>query len=169
MFFLITHTFIHKHYPSFCTQFMIGCACYLLSFFIIKDIIITSSIEEYKYYLFLIIIIDAAFLIYQSKHLKPNHTDNPPDIPDKSSSIKNESNTSEENDYKITHEFNISDQSKPSMFSSEFAPPVFAPPVFAPSESTPSGLNRELYGAETSQIMINSSMTISENKSTDAK
>ena len=68
MFFSITSILIGKYYPSLITQFIIGCSCYILSFFIIKDVISNDCLDEYKYYILSLIIVDISFLVYNVKY-----------------------------------------------------------------------------------------------------
>ncbi len=132
MFFLITHLLIGKYYPSVITQFIIGCTCYILIFFIIKDIINSDCIKQYKYYALSLIAVDASFIVYKTKcqmdSTKPiqpyqsvqleNKTENTStDL--KTGSIHSVTLSSELNDFRITHDLSLSDGdiNNNSMFS----------------------------------------------------
>ena len=131
MFFLITHVLMNKYYPSLITQFIIGCTFYILTFFIIKDIIDADSIEQYKYYALSLIAIDASFIIYKAK-CQPDSTKpiQPQQIIEPKNKIENISTdlktgtlqsvslSSEINDYRITHDLSLSESGNDnSMFS----------------------------------------------------
>ena len=131
MFFLITHILIGKYYPSLVTQFIIGCTCYILSFFIIKDIIDEESFNECKYYVLSLIIADVIFIVYKTKSrinisaIKqfPNHIVKENKVENFTTDLKTGSThsvtlSSEINDFKITHDLSITDPNdENSMFS----------------------------------------------------
>jgi hypothetical protein len=114
---------IYKYYPSMLTQFIIGCTCYVISFFIIKDIISLSIYEKYKYHIMALLMIDTSFLLY--KHVYPkknskifgnnaNVITSPTRISEVTSDIKTTSQqsisfVSEIDDFKITHDISSSD------------------------------------------------------------
>lgn len=68
MFFLLTHILIGKYYPNLITQFIIGCICYIVAYFLIRDTVSEEMYEQYKYYGFALVGIDTAFLIYKGKN-----------------------------------------------------------------------------------------------------
>lgn len=68
MFFIITNIIIGKCYPNIMTQVIIGTICYVISFFILKDIIPPTIIENYKYWIYVLIFIDVCFLAYLYKY-----------------------------------------------------------------------------------------------------
>ena len=72
MFFLTTQVLIGKYYQNVFTQFIIGCTFYMLTFLIIKDIISNNSFNEHKYYILILIIIDASYMIYKIKSYRDN-------------------------------------------------------------------------------------------------
>lgn len=106
MFFLITHVSIGKFCPNMLTQFIIGFLCYVISFFIGKDLLGTDFVEKYKYYIFLLIIIDGIFIIYE-KNKKNVFV----------KKIPIHQNKLESDDYKITHELSLT-ESENTIFSS---------------------------------------------------
>ena len=131
MFFLIAHVLIGKYYPSLITQFIIGCTFYILTFFIIKDIIDADSIEQYKYYALSLIAIDASFIIYKSRCqtdttktvqpqqiIEPNNKIENITTDLKTGTLQSISLSSEINDYRITHDLSLSESGNDnSMFS----------------------------------------------------
>ena len=131
----MTNITVGKYYPSLFTQFIIGCILYIFSFFMITDIISSDSYQKYKYYIFILIIVDAAFLIYLAKYYKTTinnsntenktdqaivqentTTDNTSQKPN-SNSLYSPSLSSEINDIKITHDISSSDLDNYNLFS----------------------------------------------------
>lgn len=118
-----------KYYANLLTQFIIGCSCYILAFFIIKDIIGGTCFDEYKYYIMLLIAIDTCFIIYKAK-CKIGSTKQIVENVEINFDTKAEQTTtdggtanihsgtlmSEINDFKITHDLTISDNES-SIFS----------------------------------------------------
>lgn len=132
MFFLITNIVIGKYYPNLVTQIIIGCTCYVLSFFIIKDVIDNESFNEYKYYILSLIAADFVFIAYKAKNcvnanstkqfhqniMKENKIDNTTSE-QKTGSMYSVSLSSEINDFRITHDLSFSESNEEnSMFSS---------------------------------------------------
>lgn len=131
MFFLITHILIGKYYPSLMTQFIIGCTCYVLSFFIIKDIINNEFFEQYKYYALFLIVVDTTFIIYETKCnmneektiKKFQNIQMDKKFDNVSTDIKNENSfsitlSSEMEDFKITHDLSLSESENENLFFS---------------------------------------------------
>ena len=129
MFFLITNIAIGKYYSKFFTQFIIGCVCYILAFFILKDFIASGTYQKYKCHIFFLVAIDAAFLVYRSKsqNVKTEdfkedklvaHTNEQENSTTEGKSLSPSSiNISEEiNDFKIMHDISISSDNY-SLFS----------------------------------------------------
>lgn len=122
MFFLTTHILIGKYYPNLLTQFIIGCTFYIVSFFIIKDVISDDCFDQYKYYIISLISADALFMLYKIKsyrdnqkhnksesfanHAKPN---NSTATDTKTTGIHSATLTSEMYDIKITHDLSTQD------------------------------------------------------------
>ncbi len=131
MFFLITNIVIGKYYPSLVTQLIIGCACYALSFFIIKDVMDSESFNEYKYYILSLIAADIIFITYKAKKCINTKTTNQTfsniskenKIDTTTSELKTGSMhsvtlSSEINDFRISHDLSVSDPNdENSMFS----------------------------------------------------
>ena len=121
---------IGKYYPSLFTQFIIGCVCYAVSFMILKDLIMDTTCEQYKYHVILLVMIDATYLVYRSKstkdqnisvshvgHDEPKKKSQNTSTDIRSNSMYSVSLSSEINDYKITHDLSTSDAGANSMFS----------------------------------------------------
>lgn len=125
---------VGKYYPSILTQFIIGCTCYALSFFILKDLITSNTYDQYKYHILALIGIDSSFLLYYQIHSNKNSNrlvvtyedtnksntklETTTTTEPKSSSQQSISLTSELNDIKITHDISFSgDESECSLFS----------------------------------------------------
>jgi|SRR5271154_1741075 len=134
MFFLITHLIIGKYYPSFFTQFIIGCTCYAISFVILKDFITVRTYEHYKYHMLFLVVIDASYLVYVTHNTslkelseKPieitstiNIIDTSSDVNDaKTDLVHSISLLSDINDFKITHDLSSSDRAVELFSSSE--------------------------------------------------
>ena len=68
MFFLIVNKTVGKYYQSFKTQFLIGCFCYIITYFVMQDVMDIDIYNKYKYYLLTIFFVDGSYLIY--KHNK---------------------------------------------------------------------------------------------------
>lgn len=68
MFFLIVNKTVGKYCHSFKTQFLIGCFCYIITYFVMQDVMDIDIYNKYKYYLLTIFVVDASYLIY--KHNK---------------------------------------------------------------------------------------------------
>ena len=142
MFFLMTYILIGKYYPKITTQFVIGCVCYILSFFIINDMIESETSDKYKGHIISLIAIDAGFLLYRYKYEKKtpvvisdinnindiNHDSIQNNVPivikprndNKTTSIRDTTLSSEINDFRITHDSIFSETNE--LFStSDFA------------------------------------------------
>lgn len=144
MFFLITHLLVGKYYPNLSTQLIIGCLCYAIIFIMLRDIVTSDFYENYKYYIFLLICVDLVFLIYKTKSkitpsgtsssTKNNYIISSDNQNNSSTKIKKENNndpiiqksqlpdislSSEINDFKTTHDLNLSSDANYSLFSSE--------------------------------------------------
>lgn len=130
MFFLTTNILIGKYYPNLFTQFIIGCACYILSFLIIKDIITLDNYKQYKYHVLCLIVIDTSYLIYltnrkrhvqnintQYEKIEPNQKLENISTDLKTGSMPSITLSSEINDVRITHDLSLSDNQKNSIFS----------------------------------------------------
>ena len=112
MFFLTTHVLIGKYYPKLLTQFIIGCTCYIITFFVFNEVSPDDFFDNAKYYILTFIILDASFMIYKIKSLRdaqrqrqfrsfdPYTKNNKLNDPQNS----NITLTSEIHDIKITHE-----------------------------------------------------------------
>uniref|UniRef100_A0A6C0LV12 Uncharacterized protein n=1 Tax=viral metagenome TaxID=1070528 RepID=A0A6C0LV12_9ZZZZ len=108
MFFLLIH-FIVKN-PNFISQLIMGCVCYVILFFIMKDFVSNKSFQEYKYYIGSLLIIDILFLIY-NHHVSKKKVDSQiehiiPLMQETNSSIESNPN-SESNDIRIIHDMSI--------------------------------------------------------------
>jgi hypothetical protein len=121
MFFLTTNVFIGKYYPSLLTQLIIGCTFYVTTFFIFKDIMSDDHIDDSKYYILILVILDASFLIYKIKTYRDNQRRKQSVSLNQSSKINNDKNLSKNNniqnatlssemyDMKITHDLSAQD------------------------------------------------------------
>lgn len=100
MFFLVTYLLISKYYPNMITQLIIGCSCYILSFFVIRDFLSSGFFEHYKYYIMTIFAADVSFfaLKYKKSTVEKFITD----------TENNDFIMLDADDYKITHEIEIS-------------------------------------------------------------
>ena len=133
MFFLITNITIGKRFPRITTQFIIGCILYAISFFIIANIMKGDLFEQYKYYIFALVIIDALFLVYLAKVSNPvndkvketndkddgttdNNTTDTANV-SHSNSLYSPTTISETNDIKVTHDISSSGSDKYEIFS----------------------------------------------------
>lgn len=132
MFFLITHITVGKYYPSFFTQFIIGCAFYAVSFLVLRDLISGNFYGQYRYHILFLIIIDASFLFYKAKTSSKSSeqitvVEYPPEEKKmeqissdaKTYSIQSSSISSEMNDYKVVHDLSSSDNDGFNLFSSD--------------------------------------------------
>lgn len=119
---------VGKYYPNLVTQFIIGCSFYVVSFLMVRDICTGCNFDQYKYYILSLIIIDASFLFFKTKSTITSQKNSEPAEPFdfvkmtenissdlKTGSIQSISLSSEINDYKITHDISLSDNS--SIFS----------------------------------------------------
>ena len=134
----MTNIAVSKYYQSLLTQFIIGCILYIITFFIITDITSNNTYQKYKYYICVLIIVDAAFLVYltkmynQNKNNNENNNNNMQKMQsDKiatsdtqntsqkrsSNSMYSPSLTSEMNDIRITHDISSSDLDNFNLFS----------------------------------------------------
>lgn len=130
MFFLITHILINKYYPSLVTQFIIGLSIFVVSFLIIKDIFSDYSFDQYKYYVLILVAIDIVFLVYLVKFKNdPQKTTKSTEAIEfikktentstdlRTGTLRSVSLSSEINDYRVGHDFSVSDDGKESIFS----------------------------------------------------
>ena len=131
MFFLMTNLVVRKYYSRIVTQFIIGCTCYIVIFFIIKDLISENIYEKYKYYVLFLIIVDTMFLLYSIRtspikqiNTQPQEKFTVKTISENIISDTQNENTpnltlsSEINDFKITHDITLSDtMNNTSLFS----------------------------------------------------
>lgn len=106
MIFLMTHITANKYYPLLLIQFIIGCALYILAFVIVKNIISDNQFDEYKFYICILIVIDALFMIYKIKLYRDSQRRFCPIFIDKTvkRSVVNNGLSSEINNIKITHD-----------------------------------------------------------------
>lgn len=134
MFFLITHILINKHHPNLVTQFIIGCTCYVVLFLIVQERFGWEVIEPYKYYILTLIAIDVGFLVYQTKSemgsrqqvethimIEPvgcTDTDSMIDRSATTCSLHSSTLSSEIDDYKISHDLDLTSDDALTMFSS---------------------------------------------------
>jgi hypothetical protein len=109
----MTNMSIGKYYPNICTIFMVGCLLYVVSFFIIKDLLTDDGYQKYKSYIWSLIIIDFVYLIYIAKYANHNKKMSQIDIsipPSKEMFEKSENDSdsitlsSEIDDIRLTHD-----------------------------------------------------------------
>ena len=133
MFFLITHILINKHHPNLATQFIIGCTCYVVLFLIVQERFGWDRIEPYKYYILALIAIDVSFLVYQTKiemrsrrqvethiMIEPvgrTDTDSMISRSPTTCSLHSSTLSSEIDDYKISHDLDLTSDDALTMFS----------------------------------------------------
>jgi hypothetical protein len=60
--------FIGKYYKSSLIQIIIGCSCYIISLLIISEFISTAIYETYKYHIFILVLMDMCFMIYNIRY-----------------------------------------------------------------------------------------------------
>lgn len=97
---------------------------------ILKDLIMDTTCEKYKYHAFFLFVIDASYLAYRSKmskndpinvtyakNIEPYKKSESTSTDPRSNSVYSLSLSSEINDYKITHDLSTSDADTYSLFS----------------------------------------------------
>ena len=60
--------FIGKYYKSSLIQIIIGCSCYIISLLIISEFVSTTLYETYKYNIFILMLMDMCFMIYNIRY-----------------------------------------------------------------------------------------------------
>ena len=135
MFFLLSHILVGKYFPNFLTQLIIGCSFYIISLYIVRDILSKTNIDQLKYLALSAAIIDVTFIIFRRRkkfdsvpaELCDNFESNPnPNARDPFESTI----LSEINDFKVVHDFCDTDVvTDNSMFSTSDEKPVEEKPV----------------------------------------
>lgn len=106
----MTHWVLAQYYPSLVTQIIIGCTCYIILLFAIKDFI--NDYDSLMYYALALVLLDVSFLISVIHKKQPvyhlslqlNQNIQPDQI------------ESSETDYRITHDLTLTDTNT-SIFS----------------------------------------------------
>ncbi len=89
---------IGPYYPRIMTQVMVGCACYIISFLLLKDIGLINSIYFY------LIIIDTSLLAYRWYRSKRQTKQPEPTATVPSEATEQTISLSDTDDMKITHD-----------------------------------------------------------------